>query len=77
MSAATSPAESARSVTPLWGAGTWRGAMRVAHWLGGAARTGSAAGLQDADFWFAAAEKLLAPLLFAAASEGCLDGFGH
>jgi type IV secretion system protein VirD4 len=57
-------------VTPLWGAGTWRGAMRVAHWLAGAARTGSAAGLQDADFWFAAAEKLLAPLLFAAASEG-------
>ena len=56
-------------VTPLWGAGTWRGAMRVAHWLAGAARTGSAAGLQDADFWFAAAEKLLAPLLFAAASE--------
>lgn len=57
-------------VTPLWGAGTWRGAMRVAHWLAGAARTGSAAGLQDADFWFAAAEKLLAPLLFAAASDG-------
>jgi type IV secretion system protein VirD4 len=56
-------------VTPLWGAGTWRGAMRVAHWLAGAARTGSAAGLHDADFWFAAAEKLLAPLLFAAASE--------
>jgi type IV secretion system protein VirD4 len=56
-------------VTPLWGAGTWRGAMRVAHWLAGAARTGSAAGLQDADFWFAAAEKLLAPLLFAAATE--------
>jgi type IV secretion system protein VirD4 len=57
-------------VTPLWGARTWRGAMRVAHWLAAAARTGSAAGLQDADFWFAAAEKLLAPLLFAAASEG-------
>lgn len=57
-------------VTPLWGAGTWRGAMRIAHWLGAAARTGSASGLQDADFWFAAAEKLLAPLLFAAASEG-------
>ncbi len=56
-------------VTPLWGAGTWRGAMRVAHWLAGAARTGSASGLQDADFWFAAAEKLLAPLLFAAATE--------
>jgi type IV secretion system protein VirD4 len=55
--------------TPLWGAGTWRGAMRVAHWLAAAARTG-ASGLQDADFWYAAAEKLLAPLLFAAASSG-------
>jgi type IV secretion system protein VirD4 len=55
--------------TPLWGAGTWRGAMRVAHWLAAAARTGSG-GLQDADFWYSAAEKLLAPLLFAAASSG-------
>lgn len=55
--------------TPLWGAGTWRGAMRVAHWLASAARTGSG-GLQDADFWYSAAEKLLAPLLFAAASSG-------
>jgi type IV secretory pathway TraG/TraD family ATPase VirD4 len=55
--------------TPLWGAGTWRGAMRVAHWLAAAARTGSG-GLQDADFWYAAAEKLLAPLLFAAAASG-------
>jgi type IV secretion system protein VirD4 len=57
-------------VTPLRGAGTWRGAMRVAHWLAAAGRTGSGAGLQDADFWFAAAEKLLAPLLFAAALDG-------
>jgi type IV secretion system protein VirD4 len=55
--------------TPLWGATNWRGAMRVAHWLAAAARTGSG-GLHDADFWFAAAEKLLAPLLFAAASSG-------
>jgi type IV secretion system protein VirD4 len=60
--------ESSRA-TPLWGAGSWRGAMRVAHWLAGAARTG-AGGLQDADFWYSAAEKLLAPLLFAAASSG-------
>jgi len=55
--------------TPLWGASTWHGAMRVAHWLCAAART-SSGGLQDADFWFATAEKLLAPLLFAAASSG-------
>jgi len=55
--------------TPLWGASSWHGAMRVAHWLCAAART-SSGGLQDADFWFATAEKLLAPLLFAAASSG-------
>ena len=55
--------------TPLWGASSWRGAMRVAHWLAGAARSG-AGGLQDADFWYSTAEKLLAPLLFAAASSG-------
>jgi type IV secretion system protein VirD4 len=60
--------EAARA-TPLWGATNWRGAMRVAHWLAAAARTGSG-GLHDADFWFAAAEKLLAPLLFAAATSG-------
>lgn len=57
-------------MTPLWGARSWRGAMRVAHWLAAAARTSSGSGLQDADFWFAAAEKLLAPLLFAAATGG-------
>jgi type IV secretion system protein VirD4 len=59
----------ASRASPLWGAGTWRGAMRVAHWLAAAARTGGG-GLQDADFWYSAAEKLLAPLLFAAASSG-------
>ncbi len=58
----------AQRATPLWGAATWRGAQRVAHWLCGAAQ-GSKSGLQDADFWFATAEKLLAPLLFAAASS--------
>lgn len=40
--------------------------MRMAHWLASAARSGSG-GLQDAEFWYAAAEKMLAPLLFAAA----------
>lgn len=54
--------------TPLWGATSWRGAKKVAKWLAGGGRVGST-GLQDADFWFAAAEKLLAPLLFAAASN--------
>ncbi len=54
--------------TPLNGCGSWRGAMRVAHWLSRAARP-ARAGIDDAEFWYAAAEKLLAPLLFAAASE--------
>ncbi len=55
--------------TPLSGCGSWRGAMRVAHWLVSSARTG-AGGFEDAEFWYAAAEKLLAPLLYAAASSG-------
>jgi type IV secretion system protein VirD4 len=56
--------------TPLSGCGSWRGAMRVAHWLTSSARSGGSSGLEDADFWYAAAEKLLAPLLFAAAASG-------
>jgi type IV secretion system protein VirD4 len=55
--------------TPLQSARTWRGAMRVAHWLAGSARAGSG-GLRDSEFWYASAEKLLAPLLFAAARSG-------
>jgi len=55
--------------TPLLGATNWRGAMRVAHWLCAGAQT-ARPGMKDADFWFAAAEKLLAPLLFAAAANG-------
>jgi type IV secretion system protein VirD4 len=55
--------------TPLWGAESWHGAMRVAHWLCSAAQP-DRSGLQDADFWFATAEKLLAPLLFTAAASG-------
>ena len=57
--------------TPLTSCNTWRGALRVANWLVTAARSGSR-GLEDADFWFAAAEKLLAPLLFAARSGGLM-----
>lgn len=55
--------------TPLTSCNTWRGALRVGNWLATAARPASH-GLEDADFWFAAAEKLLAPLLFAARSGG-------
>jgi type IV secretion system protein VirD4 len=55
--------------TPLRAATDWGGALEVAHWLASAARSG-AGGLHDADFWYSAAEKLLQPLLFAAASGG-------
>jgi type IV secretion system protein VirD4 len=54
------------SWTPLASCHTWQGAQRTASWLVGAARRG-AAGVENAQFWNAAAEKLLAPLLFAAA----------
>ena len=53
--------------TPLAGCGTWEGAQRVASWLAAAAQPRSA-GLESAEFWYAAAAKLLAPLLFAAAA---------
>jgi type IV secretion system protein VirD4 len=52
--------------TPLAGCGTWQGAQRVASWLVDAARATSA-GIENARFWYGAAEKLLAPLLLAAA----------
>src|SRR5665811_1458134 len=54
--------------SPLHGCGTWHGALSVASWLSAAARPGGE-GLSDADFWFKSAEKLLAPLLFAAANS--------
>jgi type IV secretion system protein VirD4 len=60
--------ETARA-SPLHGCGSWRGSMRMAHWLASSARAGSG-GLRDSEFWYATAEKLLAPLLFAAASSG-------
>lgn len=53
--------------SPLPGAGTWYGAQRTAASLCAAARPGNAT-LADADFWYAAAAKLLGPLLFAAAT---------
>ncbi|MFN8215153.1 MAG: type IV secretory system conjugative DNA transfer family protein [Solirubrobacterales bacterium] len=51
--------------TPMQSVEGWDGALRVAHWLAGAAK-GGAGDLRDADFWFQNAEKLIAPLLFAA-----------
>ncbi len=55
--------------TPLHGCDSWHGALRVANWLSSAARPGGER-LSDADFWYSTAEKLLAPMLFAAAKEG-------
>ena len=54
------------SWTPLSGCHTWAGARRTAAWLAEGA-SASKRGLADGDFWYAAAAKLLAPLLFAAA----------
>ncbi len=53
--------------TPLAGCASWQGAQRVAAWLGAAAGRGNA-GVENAEFWYAAAAKLLAPILLAAAA---------
>jgi type IV secretion system protein VirD4 len=48
----------------------WQGALRMAAWLVATARAGDRGGLQDSDFWYAVAQKLLAPLLLAASLDG-------
>jgi type IV secretion system protein VirD4 len=55
--------------SPLASAATWSGARRTAASLteGGRATAGS---MTDGDFWYAAATKMLAPLLLAAATGG-------
>ena len=58
-----------QSWTPLAGCYTWDGARRTAHWLTEGASP-SKKNLADADFWYAAAAKLLAPVLYAAAVSG-------
>lgn len=55
--------------SPLASCGTWHGAQKTASWLAEAAPSGST-GLSDAEFWYQAAAKLLAPLMFAAARSG-------
>jgi type IV secretion system protein VirD4 len=55
----------ARSWSPLSQATTWAGARRVADSLCSVGR--KAGGIEDASYWYAAAERLLAPLLRAAA----------
>lgn len=52
--------------SPLVGCATWHGAQRTAAAMCAAAQPG--AGLADADFWYSAAAKLLAPVLLAAAT---------
>ena len=54
--------------TPLSSCTSWTGAQRVASWLVAAAHRGSA-GVENAEFWYASAAKLLAPVLFAAATS--------
>jgi type IV secretion system protein VirD4 len=55
--------------TPLAGSGTWHGAQRMAARLCAAAQP-SGEGLANADFWYAAAGKQIAPLIHAAAVSG-------
>jgi type IV secretion system protein VirD4 len=55
--------------SPLERAATWPGARRAASGLAEGAKS-VAGSLADGDFWLAAAAKLLAPLLFAAATGG-------
>jgi type IV secretion system protein VirD4 len=55
--------------TPLMQCLTWQGAQRTADWLVRAARPTSS-GIEGAAFWYAAAAKLLAPILLAAACSG-------
>jgi type IV secretion system protein VirD4 len=66
---ASSTGRPSQSWTPLASCMTWDGARRVAHWLTEGAAPAKR-NLSDGDFWYAAAAKLLAPLLFAAASTG-------
>ena len=56
--------------SPLHASTDWQGALRMAAWLASTARAGERGGLQDSDFWYAVAQKLLAPLLYAAARSG-------
>jgi type IV secretion system protein VirD4 len=54
--------------SPLTTSTTWPGAKRMAAGLCSVARSGG--GMEDAGFWYSSAEKLLAPLLLAAATSG-------
>ncbi len=55
--------------SPLATSAAWGGARRMAGMLTDAARA-RASGIEDAEFWYRAAAKLMAPLLLAAAVSG-------
>jgi type IV secretion system protein VirD4 len=57
------------SWSPLPSCRTWSGAQRTASWLANSANS-DAQGVENAAFWYAAATKLLAPVLHAAAAGG-------
>lgn len=58
------------SWTPMARSATWEGAMADAHALAEAGKITAGAGLRMAGLWYAGAQKLLAPYLFAAARTG-------
>jgi type IV secretion system protein VirD4 len=59
--------------SPLPAARTWPGARRVAASMTDVGKT-SVGTMNDGDFWYATATKMLAPLLFAAATAGLTMG---
>jgi type IV secretion system protein VirD4 len=67
------PTDTTSYAAPTWSplayCADWRGAQRTASWLTEAARA-EGSGLEDSEFWYQAAAKLLAPLLYAAAATG-------
>ncbi|HLH46536.1 MAG TPA: type IV secretory system conjugative DNA transfer family protein, partial [Acidimicrobiales bacterium] len=65
---ASTPLPGQAGWSPLAEAGDWSGAQRVASWM--VESTPGRSGLSDAAFWYAAAAKLLAPLLLAARAGG-------
>jgi type IV secretion system protein VirD4 len=67
--AETTGSDASASWTPLTRCDEWTIARRTAAWLTEGAKSGRRAG-SDTDFWYSAAAKLLAPLLFAAATSG-------
>lgn len=55
--------------SPLSGCKTWGATLRTTRSLVNAAKV-AAGDLQNASFWYSAAERLIAPMLFASASSG-------